>query len=267
MNSRRWGMVLVGVLLALTILGWFYTPYDPNQIQVTRRFTPPGKEHLLGTDHFGRDVLSRMLSGARISLAVGVAAVILGGAAGTALGLAAGFLGGWWDELLMRLSTSLQALPSILLALLLATIWSPGFPVVLWAIALGNIPIFLRVARNQALSIKERPYVEAARALGASDLRLVLRHILPNLQGALLVQFSISLAGAILVEASLSYLGVGIQPPDPSWGRMLREAQAYGSLAPWLVLVPGLFIALAVVGFNLLGDNWVCSREQLYKRE
>jgi peptide/nickel transport system permease protein len=139
--------------------------------------------------------------------------------------------------------------------------------VVLWAIALGNIPIFLRVARNQALSIKERPYVEAARALGASDLRLVLRHILPNLQGALLVQFSISLAGAILVEASLSYLGVGIQPPDPSWGRMLREAQAYGSLAPGLVLVPGLFIALAVVGFNLLGDNWVFSREQLYKRE
>jgi len=151
--------------------------------------------------------------------------------------------------------------------LLFAAIWSPGVPVVVWGIALGNIPSFLRVTRNQVLSIKQRPYVEAARALGAGDLRIMLRHILPNLRGALLVQLSVSLAGAILAEASLSYLGVGIQPPDPSWGRMLREAQPYGSLAPWLVLAPGLFIALAVIGFNLLGDNWILGRERVAKGE
>jgi len=266
-NSRRWGIFLVGLLLACTVVGWFYTPYDPNETRVAERFQPPGWKHLLGTDHFGRDVLSRLLWGARISLAVGAAAVCLGAVAGIALGLASGFLGGWWDELLMRLSTTLQALPSILLALLLATIWSPGVPVVLWGIALGNIPVFLRVTRNQVLSIKERPYVEAARALGASDLRIVLHHILPNLGGALMVQFSVSLAGAILAEASLSYLGVGIQPPEPSWGRMLREAQAFGALAPWLVLAPGAFIALAVVGFNLLGDSWILGRERVYKGE
>lgn len=267
MDSRKWGILLIGVLLALTVLGWFYTPYDPNEVNIAERFQPPGRQHPFGTDHFGRDVFSRILWGARISLAVGAAAVCLGAAMGICLGLAAGFLGGWWDELLMRISTSLQALPSILLALLFAAIWSPGVPVVLWGIALGNIPIFLRVTRNQVLSIKRRPYVEAARALGAGDLRIIVRHILPNLRAALLVQFSVSLAGAILAEASLSYLGVGIQPPDPSWGRMLREAQSYGSLAPWLVVVPGLFIALAVVGFNLLGDNWIYGRERLYERE
>lgn len=266
-RRRRWGIFLVGTLLALTVLGWFYTPYDPNETRVVERFQPPGWPHLLGTDHFGRDVFSRILWGARVSLAVGTAAVCLGALVGVALGLAAGYFGGFWDELLMRVGTALQALPSILLALLFATIWSPGVPVVLWGIALGNIPSFLRVTRSQVLSIKERPYVEAARALGASDLRIVLRHILPNVGSALLVQFSVSLAGAILAEASLSYLGVGLQPPHPSWGRMLREAQAFGSLAPWLVLAPGLFIAAAVVGFNLLGDNWILGRERLYKGE
>jgi peptide/nickel transport system permease protein len=266
-KRRYWGLMMVGLLLALTLLGLFFTPYDPNAVNIAARFQPPDREHLLGTDHFGRDVLSRILWGARISLAVGIAAVCLGAAAGVFLGSAAGFFGGWWDELLMRLSTALQALPSILLALLFAAVWSPGVPVVLWGIALGNIPSFLRVTRNQVLSIKERPYVEAARALGAGDLRIVLRHIFPNLRDALLVQFSVSLAGAILAEASLSYLGVGIQPPDPSWGRMLREAQPYGSLAPWLVLVPGLFIAFAVVGFNLLGDTWILGRERVYKGE
>lgn len=266
-NSRKWGFCLVGLLVALTVLGWFYTPYDPNETKVTQRFQPPSWQHLLGTDHFGRDVFSRILWGARISLAVGVAAVCLGALVGVALGLAAGFFGGWWDELLMRLGTSLQALPSILFSLLLATIWSPGVPVVLWGIALGNIPSFLRVTRSQVLSIKQQPYVEAARALGAGDLRIILRHIFPNLRAALLVQFSVSLAGAILAESSLSYLGVGIQPPNPSWGRMLREAQSYGSLAPWLVLAPGAFIALAVVAFNLLGDNWILGREQYSKGE
>ena len=153
----------------------------------------------------------------------------------------------------MRLSTALQAFPSILLALLLAAVWEPGVQAVLWAVAIGNIPSFLRLTRSQVLSIKKRPYVEAARALGARDRRIMLRHVIPNLADALWVQFSVSLAGAILVEASLSYLGVGVQPPVPSWGRMLREAWP----VPWVVLVPGFFIATAVIGFNLLGDGWI----------
>ena len=267
MHKRRWGLILVVFIFASTVLGYFYTPYDPNQVQILRRFTPPGAEHPLGTDHFGRDVLSRILVGARVSLVVGLAAVLIGSVIGISLGFVSGYLGGVWDEFFMRFSTTVQALPSILLALLFATIWEPGVQVVLWAIGVGNIPSFLRLTRNQVLSIKQHPYVEAARALGASDLRIILRHILPNLRNALLVQFTVNLAGAVLVEASLSYLGVGIQPPAPSWGRMLREAQSYSSLAPWLVFVPGSFIALTVIGLNLLGDNWIFGREQMLKGE
>ena len=267
MDTRRWGMILIGLIVALTILGYIYTPYDPNEVRVMERFESPGRDHLLGTDHFGRDVLSRILVGGRISLLIGIAAVALGSAVGTLLGLLAGFRGGLWEEFLMRTSTALQAFPSILLALLFATIWEPGVQVVLWSITFGNIPYFLRLTRNQVLSIRKRPYVEAARALGARDRGIMLRHIIPNLKDALLIQFTVSLAGAILVEASLSFLGVGIQPPAASWGRMLREAQGYASLAPWGVLAPGLFIAVTVLGFNLLGDTWIFRREDVLKRE
>lgn len=267
MSTRKWGIMLIGLVLALTILGYFYTPYDPDATSIVERFSSPGRQHLLGTDHFGRDVLSRILVGGRISLLIGVSAVALGSALGICLGLVAGFRGGVWEETLMRLSTALQAFPSILLALLLATIWEPGVQVVLWSITIGNIPNFLRLTRSQVLSIKARPYVEAARALGAGDLRIMLRHVIPNLADALVVQFTVSLAGAILVEASLSYLGVGIQPPAPSWGRMLREAQSYASLAPWVVLAPGLFIAVTVIGFNLLGDGWIFRREDALRGE
>lgn len=260
MGRRNWGFVLIGSMVFLTILGYFYTPYDPNQVRILLRFQSPSPEHPFGTDHFGRDVLSRILVGGRISLLVSLIAVSMGSVLGTASGLIGGFWGGLWDEFFMRISTVLQTMPSLLMALLLATIWRPGPEVVLWSIAVGNIPVFLRLTRNQVLSIKVRPYVEAARTLGASDVRIMFRHILPNLRDAIFVQFSLSLAGAILVEASLSYLGVGIQPPNPSWGRMLREAQAYASLAPWVVLVPGLCIALTVFGFNLFGDSTIHSR-------
>lgn len=264
--TRIWGVVLVGCVFALTILGYFYTPYEPHEVRVLERFQPPSGEHLLGTDHFGRDIFSRILVGGRISLLIGIGAVFLGSVLGTTLGLVAGYRGGAWEEGIVRISTSIQAFPSILLALLFATIWEPGIQVVLWSVSIGNIPNFLRLTRNQVLSIKKRPYIEAARALGARDWRIMLRHIIPNLRDALLVQFTVSLAGAILVEASLSYLGVGIQPPTPSWGRMLREAQNYTSLAPW-TLFPGLFIAVTVIGFNLLGDSWIFRRDDVLKRE
>lgn len=267
MGDRRWGLIFLGFIFLVTVLSYVYTPYDPNEVQVTARFSSPSAKHLLGTDHFGRDVLSRILVGGRISLLIGILAVTIGAVMGTILGLIAGYRGHVWEEVIMRSNTALQAFPSILLALLLAAVWEAGMQVVLWSIMIGNIPSFLRLTRSQVLSIKKRPYVEAARALGASDGAIMLRHIIPNLRDALLVQYSVSLAGAILVEASLSYLGVGVQPPIPSWGRMLREAQNYGSLAPWLVLVPGLFIAMTVIGFNLLGDSWILRREDAQKRE
>jgi peptide/nickel transport system permease protein len=267
MDKRRWGAVMIGIILALTVLGYFYTPYDPNEVRIAQRFAPPSLRHPFGTDHFGRDVLSRILVGGGVSLVIGLAAVSLGSACGVTLGLLAGFRGGFGDELFMRISTALQAFPSILWALLLASVWEPGIPVLVCSITIGNIPNFLRVTRSQVLSIRKRPYVEAARALGLSDLRIMVRHIVPNLLDALMVQFTVSLAGAILVEASLSYLGIGLQPPYPSWGRILREAQPHADLAPWLVLVPGLFIAITVIGFNLLGDNWIFGREEaLIKR-
>lgn len=260
MSKRRWGMIILGIIFFLTAASFLYIPYRPEHIQVSARLQPPSRLHLFGTDHLGRDVFSRLLVGGRASLLIGVGAVCFGAIIGIGLGLGAGFSGNLADELAMRGSDGLQSLPSLLLALLLATIWQPGSAVILWAVAVGNIPIFLRLTRNQVLSIKTRPYVEAARSVGASGWRIILRHILPNIKDALVVQFSVSLAGAILAEASLSYLGAGIQPPHPSWGRMLREAQPYASLAPWLVVVPGLAIALTVIGFNFLGDGWINRR-------
>ncbi len=258
--KRRWGRILLAMILSFIILGFLYTPYDPAEMKIIRRFQPPSKIHFFGTDHYGRDVFSRVVVGGRISLIVGIGAVGLGALVGILMGLLGGFYGGKLDEISMRISTSLQALPTILLALLWATIWGPGQRVVMWSIAIGNIPIFLRITRNQVLKVKMQPYVEAARAVGVTDLRILFIHFWPNIRDPLVVQFSASLAGAILVEASLSYLGVGIQPPVPSWGGILREAQSYASVAPWVVVIPGIFIALTVIAFNLVGDSWIHRR-------
>lgn len=260
MGKRQWGVTLVVAIVLIIILGLFYTPHDPTEIQITHRLQAPSKLHPFGTDHFGRDIFSRILVGGRVSLLVGIGAVGLGSILGMILGMLGGFYKRILDEVFMRLATSLQILPPILLALLFATIWQPGKNVIFWSIAIGNIPIFLRLTRNQVLKVKSRPYMEAARAIGISDFRLMFIHLFPNIRDALLVQFSVSLAGAILVEASLSYLGVGIQPPISSWGTILREAQSYASLAPWAVLIPGIFIALTVIAFNLMGDSWIYRR-------
>lgn len=255
-----WGIILIGIVISMTLISCVYTPYDPSKTQVSIRFQPPSKGHLFGTDHFGRDIFSRILVGGQVSLLLGFGSVLVGSLLGLFLGLWSGFKGGGWDNTLTRLSDGFQALPTILLALLFATIWQSGEAVVFWSIVFGNIPIFSRLTRNQVLKIKVQPYLEASKALGATDWGLMTRHVLPNLKAALLVQFSLSLGGAILVEASLSYLGVGIQPPKPSWGRMLKDAQPFASLAPWGVLIPGLFIVLTVIGFNFLGDSQIQRR-------
>lgn len=249
------GLFLLLVMFMASLLSVVYTPHDPYTMAVRNRFAGPSSAHWFGTDQYGRDVFSRIVRGGRTSLFFSLTAVLTGMTVGTILGGVSGYLGGGWDELLMRLADGFYAFPAFLLALLAVTLWGPGTGTVMVAIAVANMPIFMRIVRSNVLSLREAPFVEAAKASGASDWRVVFRHMLPNLTGPLGVQFSASLAAAILAEASLSYLGVGIQPPDPSWGRMLREAQSFAGLAPWTVLFPGLCIALTVLGFNLVGDG------------
>ena len=256
MAPSRIGAVLIGIVLVFSLVGLVYTPYDPEQIAVRERLQPPSVAHWLGTDHLGRDVFSRLAVGGRWSILVGGVGVVVGAAVGTILGALAGYFGRQVDELLMRGADGMQAFPVILVALLAVTVLGPGSRAVLLAVGIGNIPTFMRLTRNQIVKIRTEPLVEAARALGASERMVLSRHILPNAAPVLLVQGAVSFAGAILAEASLSYLGVGIQPPNPSWGRMLREAQVFADLAPWSVLAPGLLIAATVLGFNLIGDRY-----------
>nr|WP_233498186.1 ABC transporter permease [Meiothermus sp. QL-1] len=230
-------------------------PTDPNATTPNRLAPPLTPGHPLGTDILGRDTLARLLAGAQNALYVGLVAVGIGLSLGVALGVLAGYVGGWLDQALSVLLEALYALPALLLALLLAAVFNPGVTTSMVAIGLAAVPAFARVARAGVLATKNLPYVEAARALGAGHLRIALRHVMPNITGPLVVQASLAFALAILAEAALSYLGLGTQPPDPSWGRMLREAQSYQELTPYPVIFPGLAISLAVLGFNLLGDG------------
>ncbi|SDF39916.1 peptide/nickel transport system permease protein [Thermus arciformis] len=252
--SLRLGAFLVGLFLAMALLSFLY-PVDPNAPDFLNRLKPPSPEHPLGTDPLGRDLLARLLHGAKNALLVGVIAVSVASTLGALLGLLAGYLGGLWDGALSLLMEALYALPGLLLALLFAALLGPGAVSSTLAVGLSMIPAFFRVARAGALSLKTAPFVEAALALGASPTRVLLRHLLPNLLGPLLVQASLAFAAALLAEAALSYLGLGTQPPEPSLGRMLREAQSFLPLSPYPALVPGLALSLAVLGFNLLGDG------------
>lgn len=267
MRSRNHILLIMGIIpltliAALTVIGIWYTPHSPSQMQVRDRFRPPSSEHWFGTDQFGRDLFSRIMQGGQTTLAVGIAAVSVGLAVGTALGAISGYYGSRWDEILMRVADGLYAFPAFLLALLAVTIVGPGRQTVLAAIAIANVPIFMRISRANFTKLRTAAYVDAARAIGASDLRIAVRHILPNVVTPLLVQASASFAASVLAEASLSYLGVGIQPPLASWGRMLREAQSFAGLAPWTVVFPGLAIALTILGLNLVGDGIQQTRSQ-----
>lgn len=249
------GVILVGFTVAITLIGFFYTPHSANTMNIERRLEAPSVEFLLGTDNYGRDVLSRIMVGGRPAFQAGMVAVILGLSIGIVWGAAAGFYRGLLEEVLMRMADGLYSLPSILMALLAVTVLGPGQRSILVAVTLANIPIFARLTRSQVLSIREQEYIMAARALGYSDARIVFCHILPNCLPPLLVQASVSFAAAVLAEASLSYLGLGTQPPDASWGRMLKEAQGFAGVAPWATIFPGLAIAITVLGFNRLGDT------------
>lgn len=249
------GLMLVLLLLFVAVFGRYLAPYDPNEIDMDYRFLPPTLEHPMGTDDFGRDTLSRIMYGARVSLQVGIIAVGIAASVGTFLGLIAGYGGRLPDEFIMRGMDILFAFPAILLAIAILAALGKGVTNAMIAIGVVYIPIFARIARGEVLSIRGKEFIDAARACGASSRRIMSRHILPNASGPLIVEISLSLAFAILAEAALSFFGLGTQPPDPSWGRMLSEGRAYFRQSPWMAIFPGLAIMLTVMGFNFLGDG------------
>lgn len=255
---HRLAMVGAGIILVLIVVALFgrsLAPYDPNGMDFGARFAAPGVAHPFGTDEFGRDIFSRVLYGAGISLQVALIAVGISATVGVTLGLAAGFLGGWLDELVMRFMDVLFAFPAVLLAITIMAILGRGVGNAMIAIAIVYVPIFARVTRGAVISVRGREYVTAARALGKSPVGIMTRHVLPNALGPIIVQTSLSLAFAILAEAALSFFGLGTQPPDPSWGRMLSEGRGFLRQAPWMGVFPGLAIMVSVMGFNFLGDG------------
>jgi peptide/nickel transport system permease protein len=249
------GLVLSALMVATALLSLVWTPYNPYDVDMSLRLLPPSGAHWLGTDPYGRDVASLLLVGARASIVVGVVAVSIGLLIGTALGLLASARRGWVEEAIMRVADFGFAFPAILSAIMLTAVFGPGMVIAIVAIGLYNIPTFARVTRASANAVWAREYVLAARACGKGAWRITIEHVLPNVASVLIVQATIRFALAILAEAALSYLGLGTQPPQPSWGRMLSEAQSMLFQAPLLGVFPGVAIVLAVLGLNLLGDG------------
>jgi peptide/nickel transport system permease protein len=243
------------VLIGLVALGAsVLAPHPPND-EVARPLQAPNSAHLLGTDEFGRDVLSRIVHGSRISLYVGLVATGIALLGGASVGLAAGFRGGLFDTLIMRIMDVIFAFPALVLAIGITGILGPSLTNAMIAIGIVYLPVFARVARGPTLSVVQHEYVLAARALGAGSVWIVWRHVLPNVAGSIIVQTTLSLSTAILAEGALSFLGLGTQPPDPSWGTMLSAGRKYMEVAPWVAFYPGVAIMVAVLAFNLAGDG------------
>ncbi len=249
------GLAISLLLVTTAAVSLVYTPRDPLEMSIAERLQGPSPTHPLGTDQFGRDLLSRIMTGAATSILVGVIAVGIGMGIGVVLGMLSGYFGGWLDEGFMRLMDAVQGFPAILSALLITAVFRPSISISMVAIGVAFLPIFARLTRASFLEFRDREFVLAARALGARDATLIARHILPNTVPPLIVQATISFPVAILAEAALSYLGLGTQPPHPSWGLMLKEAQAFLGVNPWYAIFPGSAIAMTVLGLNLLGDG------------
>lgn len=249
------GAVLTMLMLGMAAISLVWTPWSPYEVDLAAKLQPPSAAHWLGTDAFGRDILSLLMVGARNSILVGVIAVGIGMGVGTALGLLAAARKGWVEEAIMRLADFTFAFPALLLAIMLTAVFGAGIVNSIIAIGIFYIPTFARVTRASANAVWAREYILAARACGKGPWRITLEHVLPNILSVLIVQATIQFALAILAEAALSYLGLGTQPPEPSWGRMLSEAQTLMFQAPLLAVWPGVAIALAVLGLNLLGDG------------
>lgn len=248
------GAVIATIILA-AILAPAVAPYDPTLPDYQNVLAGPSSAHLAGTDVFGRDILSRIIWGARISLTVGFVSVFLGGLAGVSLGLVSGFFGGWTDTLAMRFCDVLLAFPGILLAIAVVAVLGPGISNVIYAIAVFSMPVFARLTRGSTLALKQAVYVQASRSIGVSKLALVLRHILPGTLPGVIVYLSLRVGTSILTAAALSFIGLGAQPPSPEWGAMLSDGRSYLGVADHLTLFPGIAIFITVLSFNLLGDG------------
>jgi peptide/nickel transport system permease protein len=249
------GAALSGLLALAALVSLFWAPYPPAEIDIPNKLQPPTAAHWLGTDSLGRDIASQLLVGAQNAIVVGLIAVGIGLLVGVALGCLAAARRGWVDELVMRAADFTFAFPALLSAIMLGAIYGPGLLTGILAIGIFNIPVFARISRGAAQAVWAREYVLASRAAGFGPWRITLDHVLPNIASVLIVQATISFATAILAEAALSYLGLGTQPPQPSWGRMLNEAQSLLFQAPMLAVYPGVAIALSVLGLNLMGDG------------
>ncbi|MEG2118738.1 MAG: ABC transporter permease [Pseudoflavonifractor sp.] len=249
----RIGMIGIGFVILLALFAAVIAPYDPAQIGM--KLLPPSGEHWFGTDKFGRDIFSRTIYGARVSLLVGIIAVGIAATAGYVLGLVAGYFEGWADLIIMRIMDVLFAFPSILLALFIVAVLGKGIVNTMIAIGIVNIPVFCRTVRASVISAKGLEYVSNARSVGVKTGTILVRHISPNVVAPFTVQATLALSSAILTEASMSFLGLGIQPPDPSWGSMLSEARAWMEQAPWMAIFPALFIIVTILLFNILGDS------------
>ncbi len=263
-NGYLWAGILLAAAMALVILvGFFWTPYDPTAISVGPKFDPPSLQHLLGTDNFGRDILSRVMKGAGTTFAIGAATVVIGAVCGTAIGALTGYFGGLADEILMRLGDTLTAFPSILLALVVISLLGPGnkYNVIL-ALGLVFIPSFARVTRTAFAGLRDVNYVKSARLMGASSVRILAVHILPNTLSVLLPAVTIGFNNAVLAEASMSFLGIGVTPPDASLGYMLSEAQSMMGAAPWYAVSTGLAIVIMVFSVGLIGEGLRRSGEE-----
>ena len=259
------GMSLVGALLLTIVIGLVWMPYDPIAIDLEHPLSPPAIQHWFGTDEFGRDVLSRSMLGARISVLLALATVALAITLGTALGLLAGYLRGWTDRLLMTVTDTVLAFPGILLALGLIAVLGSSDSSIILALATAYTPSVVRVVRGTVLSIREREFIEASRSAGDSALGTMTRHVLPNILPPIVVLATSLFGWALLSESALSFLGVGVPPPAPTWGNMLSASRPYMDVADWLSIVPGLCIAGALLGVNLLGDalrDWLDPRRQ-----
>lgn len=249
------GAVFMAIVLAAALFAPWLSPWDPLKQDLANVLQPPGGAHLLGTDDLGRDVLSRLIYGARISLQAGIITVAFALLFGVAIGLIGGFVGGYVDDVLFRVMDAVLAFPSLVLALAISAVLGQGLGNAMVAIAVVFTPQFARLTRGQVLSVKEFEFVSAARAAGASSVRQALIHVLPNITSPIVVQSVLSTAAAIIIEASLSFLGVGVRPPTPSWGGMLRSGYGYIEMAPWLSVAPGLAIFATVLAVNFLGDG------------
>jgi peptide/nickel transport system permease protein len=255
-RGAGFGLCVSLIVVLLALLADVVSPYSPAVQDYDAIMQPPNASHLLGTDNLGRDILSRIIHGSRVSIQAGFVSVGFAVIVGTWMGLAAGYWRGWVDDFLMRLADALWSFPGLVLALAIAAALGPGLTNAMLAIGVVFTPVFARLVRGSVLSVREREFVLAARVIGAGDARIMTWHVLPNVIGPVVVQASLLVAFAIIVEATLSFLGLGVQPPEPSWGSMLRAAYQYMQVAPWLSVFPGAAIFVTVLGLNLLGDGF-----------